>query len=275
MMGRVDALAIPGVVVPEVLATGSRRMLGWLPRVSLLVTRGLPVVTPIQRVPFDVCARVAAALCSGGIVHPDLHADNFVTLPAGSVGLLDLQSARQTSAPVVGRARRAIASKLLLERPPGLCLEEALEVLRASGLADAADVCALRGADTRERLADWRRIVRRCASNRSEFRVVRGPLSTSFSRRAPLEARTGERAEIVVGGRWLWRAWLGDRVRVGYGHAPMADSLVLRRFGRSELRLRVPAGRRVSDALVMLLRFARCGPPPLARFRSDRTLMGA
>lgn len=205
------AAAAAGIAVPEVVAvrTARRRL---LPFRSLLVLRTLPVVTADAAAPLErlaAAAAIAVRLLQAGIVHPDLHAANFVRLADGGLAVLDLQSARRRSAARRLPARLRLAAAARLGRDvPGAGDAAVLAVLRQSGL--------LRDDD------EQRMVLARIAAERRQFRRARvlrcRQQSTEFTRRIGWRGSEHRLRAGLGDGRW-WRggalarrAWLGQRV---------------------------------------------------------------
>jgi hypothetical protein len=113
------ATAAAGIVCPEVVFVRTARRFG-LPHRSMLVLRALAVRSPA----LDPAARllgeaaVAARLLAAGIVHRDLHGENFVELQDGRLAVLDLQSAAMVRRPPGAAARIRAAARLLQGRRP-------------------------------------------------------------------------------------------------------------------------------------------------------------
>ena len=211
-----QAVAAAGIPAPAVVAVHVARRGLW-PARSLLVLRSLPVVA--ETLPPDLRLRDEAALAvrllAAGIVHRDLHSENFVRLADGSLAVLDLQSARCGGQP--GRAvYRATAARLLRDRtgdPASLAA-----VLRSAGLLrDDTEVAMAIARAAAERAHHARGRVLRCLQE-----------STEFTRRVTLRGCEYRRRGSVGEGRWIWgdrslrEAWLGQRVReLRSGTAPV------------------------------------------------------
>ena len=199
------ATAAAGIPCPEVIAVRTARR--WsLPFRSMLVLRALPAA------PGDVAPRaslrdeaaIAARLLAAGIVHPDLHGDNFVPLRDGRLAVIDMQSARRCRAS--RRHRFACAVKLLQHR--AATTAEANDALLGSGLLDRAgdvDLARRRAADAQRHFVQKR--ILRCLSE-----------STEFSRQLRWWGVEHRIRGELPGGRWLRgrkvdlrRAWLGQR----------------------------------------------------------------
>lgn len=192
--------AVPDVPVPEVLAaTGSRRY--GLPRMSLLVTRALPLLDDGARATLAEGAEIAVRIARTGLFHPDLHLRNLPRLADGRLALIDLQSARIRGEALGPRDRFAMARKLAAEAVDG-----DLAPLAAAGLVPAGEIEAVRAAAHRLRVAELDRRIRRCWSTSTEFERRRGPFGAVYRRR-----KAGELRLAGEGGRELRRLWLGDR----------------------------------------------------------------
>jgi len=199
-----ERLARDGVAVPTPLWSHSSRWAGWIPRLSVLVTRSLDALdaepTPAA------AAAVARRLADRGVFHPDLNRGNFLVLEDGTIAVLDLQSARQRRAPLSARLRRSMAARLLQEYP---AVSSAARQLVDAGLLDpAAAAGAARRAVELAREATLRRI-RRCWTNSTEFQRRLGIRGTEHRRRSVAGALPPGRWER--GGRSLRRLWIGDR----------------------------------------------------------------
>jgi tRNA A-37 threonylcarbamoyl transferase component Bud32 len=204
------AVAAAGIPCPEVVdVRGERR--GGLPSRSWLVLRTLPSQPLADDSPRDRLlaeAALARRLLAAGIVHRDLHRDNFLRLPDGRLAVLDLQSARLAGRAATSTAvRLATAARLLRERP---------------GLDDGEAVAALREAGLLVDDHESPRMLARIAAERQRYRRTRvwrclGE-STEFTRRvgwAGIEHRlrgVADDGRWIHGGRELRRAWLGQRV---------------------------------------------------------------
>ncbi|MBX3462308.1 MAG: hypothetical protein KF830_04000 [Planctomycetes bacterium] len=199
-------VAAAGIACPTVVAVRTLRRWG-LPRRSMLVLRALPVADQAEstEVRLGDEAALAVRLLAAGVVHPDLHAGNFVRLRDGRLAVLDLQSAR-----VVRRGGRSLAfaaAVRLLQERPDLPPPHAAAALLPSGLLpDAAAVGRACAAAARARAGFLRGRIRRCLGESTEFtRVLRW-------------AGVEHRRRGVAGGPWLRggrdlrRAWLGQRV---------------------------------------------------------------
>jgi hypothetical protein len=193
-----------GVACPEVLAVVAQRGGLGRPRLSVLVTRGLDLL-PEQPPGLSACAVLAGRLCAAGVVHPDLHAGNFLSLRDGRTAVLDLQSARRARLGVSLRRRRQLAVRLLAADWPQ---PEVATALLPAGLINAAQLPAAVGAAAAWRAAAQRRRVARCLVESTEFAVQRRFWGVLRQRR---ELRAG--GEWVHGGRGLRQAWLGARYR--------------------------------------------------------------
>lgn len=191
-----------GVPVPELAWVRGSRRLGWWPRLSVLVTRALPRV---DAVPTPVtAAQLACRLAAAGVFHPDLHRDNFVVGPDGTVAVLDLQSAR-ARARVGPGARRAMAARLLQAYAGSPSANGAMQGAGLVGPEAARQIAADAEALALEAL---RRRVGRCLTTSTEFErrwTWRGVLR----RRRGCEP--GPANAWLRGGRELRRLWMGDR----------------------------------------------------------------
>lgn len=214
------AAARAGLPCPEVVAVRtSRRRL--LPAHSMLVLRSLDVVAdagdPLRRCRDEV--DVAARLLAAGVVHRDLHTENFVRLRTGELAVLDMQSASVTTPASAQRAkaRLAVAARLLRDRaddeqPAGL------QAMRAAGLLrDEAEVRSVQTRIFAARRRFERSRIRRCLTT-----------STGFVRtvhwdgvRCRLRAGLGEGRWVRGRRRELEQAWLGQRVRQLGGVEPL------------------------------------------------------
>ncbi|MCU0864274.1 MAG: hypothetical protein MUC36_10805 [Planctomycetes bacterium] len=217
------AVAAAGIPAPVVLAVHSARRRG-LPDRSLLVLRSLPVVAetkaPTERLADE--AALVVRLLAAGIVHRDLHGENFVRLRSGELAVLDLQSAS-----VVRRAstahRLAAAARLVRERHavPG-----AVDSLRRAGLLHSDPEAATVVARARDEQAHHARgRVLRCLQESTEFRcrwTLRG---------REYRLRTG-----LGPGRWWWgdrslrQAWIGQRARQLATGEPLVFSAYFRNW---------------------------------------------
>lgn len=204
------AVAAAGIACPEVIDVRVTRRLG-LPFRSLLVLRTLPPAAAADRKSAAERLREEAAialrLLTAGIVHPDLHRDNFVRTADGSLAVLDLQSARAHRGAASRAARLRVAARLLRDRP-GLSDAEALAIGQQCGLMhDAAEVNAVRARVVSERRRHGEGRVRRCLQESTEF--TRHLHWTGSEHR--LRAGLGE-GRWHRGGRALRAAWLGQRI---------------------------------------------------------------
>lgn len=202
-------LASLGIPVPRVLfARGERRAL--LPRLSLLVSEGLPLAAPEANAgspPVASIAELAKRLCDAGIVHADLNPGNFAHLSDGRIAVLDFQSARDEGAPLSAPDRLAVAAKLLV----GLGATEATAAaLQAAGLVVApfgvADLRAAAAALERKHL---QKRIARCLHESTEF-TRRIGVAGVLHRRRTCDPATGQ-GTWVAGGAELGRWWIGDR----------------------------------------------------------------
>ena len=210
LLRRVAAASIP---CPEVLACRTARQVG-LPWRSMLVLRALPVVAEAGGDRLAAAAALATRLLAAGIVHRDLHHDNFVRLADGSLAVLDLQSASWSPRPKDSKRHRLlVAARLLRDR--GATTTGDLAALRHCGLlrdeAEAAAVLAHAAAARRHyELAR----IRRCLQDSTEFTRSFGWRGVTYQRRGPLVD-----GHWLQGGRRLRRAWLGQRVQQLQGDA--------------------------------------------------------
>ena len=202
------------VACPAVLATRGLRRFG-SPRLSVLVTAGLPVDADAAPATLAEAAGVAARLAAVGLFHPDLQPLNLPRLTDGRLAVLDLQSARRRRAPLRRSLRLAMAAKLAVG-------EADLAALAAGGLVAPADLPIVRARAARIRRAELESRVRRCLTNSSEFAVERRLFSVTFRRRA-LEPATA----ITTGGVAALTLWIGDRAcEVLDGSPPLFAKLV-------------------------------------------------
>ncbi|HEB54223.1 MAG TPA: hypothetical protein ENI87_13300 [bacterium] len=204
--------AAAGILCPEVVAVHSARRFG-LPHRSLLVLRTLARAVDggdgddERRVCDEV--DVAIALLRAGILHRDLHRENFVRCRDGRLAVLDLQSASRSSRAAAARAgvRHAVAARLLRDRQ-GELRQRALAHMVARSLLRSGEVAAVLARCDRDAQRFFASRVRRCYTTSSEFeRCVR------------LTGIEYRRRDRIVDGRWwpggpeLERAWRGQRVR--------------------------------------------------------------
>ena len=204
-------LLAAGIACPEVVEVRVARRRG-LPFRSLLVLRTLPVATAAAVDPADRLqaeAILAQRLLAAGIVHPDLHTDNFLRLTDGRLAVIDLQSARAIG-PVRAQAtngRLRVAARLCRDRD-GLSEAQVLAVLCAAGLVrDDAEAAELRHRVARERASFRRSRVGRCLCESTEFTVRWRWSGREFRVRGA--AADGQWHH---GGRELRRAWIGQRI---------------------------------------------------------------
>lgn len=206
MLARVRAAGIP---CPEVVDVREARRLG-LPWRSWLVTRALRLPAAEATPPrLAEQAALAVRLLAAGIVHRDLHADNFVRLASGDVAVLDLQSASAESSPRTDRAARLAAAARLVRDVP---VEQAAELVQGGLVHDEIELDEALVRAAAERQAYARRRVLRCLRE-----------STGFTRRVRwsgvLHSHRGERPD----GRWLpgrhdFRdVWIGQRANQLFG----------------------------------------------------------
>jgi tRNA A-37 threonylcarbamoyl transferase component Bud32 len=200
------AVLAAGLPAPAVLAVRTARH-RWLPARSLLVLRTLPVIAetrpPAQRLADE--AALVVRLLAAGIVHRDLHGENFVRLASGELAVLDLQSAG-----VVRRAttaqRLAAAARLLRDRQADP--EAGASLLGAGLLQSAAERDAVVARAAAEQAWHARGRLLRCFRESTEFQV-----------RVSLRGREYRLRGAQAPGRWWWgdrslrAAWLGQRAR--------------------------------------------------------------
>jgi tRNA A-37 threonylcarbamoyl transferase component Bud32 len=222
------ALAAAGVPCPEVIDVRTARR-QFVPFRSLLVMRTLAVAgaaaAPRERLRRE--ADFAVTLLAAGVVHRDLHTDNFVALADGRLAVLDLQSASRWSPARADAAavRVRTAARLVRDRP-GLDDAAALAELRAAGLVrDDAEQAAVRARVVVERARYVRSRIMRCLGESTEF-TRRWRWSGSEHR---LRAGLGA-GRWWAGGRELRDAWLGQRVLQLDRGRPLAFSGYFRRW---------------------------------------------
>ncbi|MCA8951703.1 MAG: phosphotransferase, partial [Planctomycetes bacterium] len=154
-------------------------------------------------------AAIAARLLAAGIVHRDLHADNFVALADGEVAVLDLQSASVADRRLDDTPHRLAAAARLVRDLPAA----AADALREGGLlttaAEVAEVVA-RAAHARARYARSR--VRRCLTESTEFRRRVRWHGVEHSFRGSWPA-----GRWIRGGRELDECWLGQNANRLFG----------------------------------------------------------
>ena len=209
------ATAAAGVPCPEVVAAFRGRRLG-LPRRSMLVLRALPVTDGVEP---DAAARVAdevavaMRLLAAGILHDDLHRENFVRLASGELAVLDLQSARRFEPGSDGAdlRRMAVATRMLRDRG-GSEQRATIAAMRAhTMLCSEAEAAEALRVSVRLRARYERSRVHRCLRT-----------STEFARRLTMLGVRYERRGRDPHGRWfrggpaLRDAWLGQRVRLPF-----------------------------------------------------------
>ncbi len=221
------AASAAGVPCPEVVAAFTGRRLG-VPHRSMLVLRALPVVEdavePAHRAADEV--RLAARLLQAGILHHDLHTENFVRTRGGGLFVLDLQSAtRCAPGAATSSARLALAARMLRERE-GAVASRAVEAMRECGiLTTQAEVAAALARRDLEAARYRRSRERRCLQD-----------STEFERRVLLSGvRYAQRRDVaegrwIRGGRELGEAWLGQRVRQLEARAPLQFGAFFRKW---------------------------------------------
>jgi tRNA A-37 threonylcarbamoyl transferase component Bud32 len=219
------ATAAVGIVCPEVVDARTER--NWLlPARSMLVLRALDARPPVTRKGTEPDPRarlvdeaaLALRLLAAGILHRDLHSDNFVRSSDGSLAVLDLQSATLSCRSwATKRSRLAVAARLVRDRTelePGV----AADALMQAGLVrDAVESEQVRLRAARERARYWRSRIRRCMQESTEF-------TRCCSLRGCLYRTRGELGD----GRWwhggheLRVAWLGQRARyLSEGRPPL------------------------------------------------------
>lgn len=211
--------AAAGLPCPEVLAVRCARRVG-LPFRSLLVLRSLPVVPerapPRQRLEDEVV--VAQRLLAAGILHRDLHTENFVRQQDGALAVLDMQSASRLGARArSASARLAVATRLLRDRAPEEREPGIAFMLERGLLRDAHEQQQVRqrcvAAEAHHREAR----LRRCFVNSTGFRRTLRPLGVEYRVRDGHGAAAGRwwrpAAASGLGGRELGAAWLGQRRR--------------------------------------------------------------
>jgi hypothetical protein len=209
---------------PEPLAVLAERGPFHLPRLSLLLTRGLAVAD--RQPELADRARAAARLCAIGVEHGDLHAGNFVALEDGRTAVLDLQSARVRRAPLPARRRLAVAAKLAEGVPAA-----ALDALVEGGLVEPAELPAVSAVARHLEAAAAARRIRRCLTESTEFAVRRRLGGSTVVRRA-----TGRAALVAVADAEARRLWLGDRaLEVLDGERPRFAGYRTRALGAGEL----------------------------------------
>lgn len=200
MLGAARAAGVP---CPEVVAVLAERGRARRPALSVLVTRALDVVES-GRVSLRACAEVAGRLCAAGLVHPDLHAGNFLELRDGRVAVLDLQSARMVPR-VSGSRRLRLAVRLLAaDWPQPECPRAVVD----AGLLAVDQVSAAVRSAMAWRVRAQRRRVLRCLSESTEFTRARRVWGAVHQRR-----NLPAGGVWVHGGRTLSRLWLGARYR--------------------------------------------------------------
>ncbi len=253
------AARAPGLPVPEVLAWAGSRSFGCVPRVSVLVTRGLEVDAEAP-VP-DLAARIAAArqLCDAGVEHGDLHPDNFVRLVDGRTAALDLQSASVHAGSLGVGARLRVVAKLI-ESEDGSAVDAAVDggLLRATEREVACHHVA------RLRVQTIDRRVRRCLQESSEFVRNIGVAAVRHARRGS----PAESALVRLPARDALPLWIGDRVlEVIDGRVPLLTGIVRPLVPRCGVR---PALLLASDEAAARAEAAR--PELLAAFERYRAL---
>lgn len=219
MLARIDALGL-GIELPEVLAVVAERRFG-LPRLSVLVTRGLPLAAgpgegSAGLLGVEEAARVGARLAAAGVWQRDLHRHNVLRLEGGKVGLLDVQSARIFDRPLSARERCEMAVKLLSTSSP----DEDPAQLVTAGLVEASRLESVVRRVRSQRRADRTRQVLRCLRASSVFRVERPEAGARVYLRRDLEPSIDRDGWAEVGRDGL-ALWLGDRfLEVVDGRAP-------------------------------------------------------
>jgi hypothetical protein len=205
------ACAAAVVPCPQVLAAAATRTRLGSPRASVLATAGL-LLLPGAEPRLSICSAVARALADAGILHPDLHEQNFVPLASGACAVLDLQSARRRSRPLTRAERIAVAGRLLAadwpqREMPGAVVE--------AGLIAAPDLLPALRLAVRTRADAVRRRVLRCMTDSTEFCVFHRQWGTLIQRRTLPAAGEWQR-----GGRDVIRAWIGARYAEVVEHEP-------------------------------------------------------
>jgi len=212
-----------GIPCPEVVEVRTRRRFG-LPYRSWLVLRALPTPEAEPRggpQSEAVASRlrdeatVALALLEAGIVHRDLHGENFVRLADGRLAILDLQSTRRPGAPATDRDHRlAAAARLVRDQEDWQQDRHGIAAaLRASGLVvDDEELAMVRLRAMQERSEHLRRRVMRCLGE-----------TTEFTRRIRWNGIEYQSRDSRPPGRWiggrseLRQSWLGQRALFLFG----------------------------------------------------------
>jgi len=201
-----------GIPCPEVVAVRTARR-ALLPFASLLVLRALPVaraptvaVTPVALL--RARATLARRLLAAGILHPDLHADNFVSLQDGRLAVLDLQSARRVGKLLANTAtaRIRVAARLFSTAPeldPGAVFATLCEV---SLLGSPAAAVRAHARARRQQAAWWRSRLWRCLRTSTEFEASWRWRGVEYRRRGALPPGSWQH-----GDERLRRCWLGQR----------------------------------------------------------------
>lgn len=204
--------AAAGLLCPEVVDVRTRRRFG-LPHRSWLVTRALPLRLPPENgsapAPLAEQAGLTMTMLAAGLVHRDLHGDNFARLDDGRLAVLDLQSASFRERDCTDRdSRLAAAARLVRDAAPAAARE-----LLAGGLVTGEaelDVVVRRAA--RERAAYRRRRVLRCLTESTEFSLTRRWNGVEHRRREPRPP-----GRWIRGGRELRDCWVGERAACLFG----------------------------------------------------------
>lgn len=216
-----DAVAAraPDLPSPQTLAWSGVRASGLVPKLSVLVTRGLDVDAAAPVPSLADRADAARRLCDVGIEHGDLHAGNFVRLQDGRTAVLDLQSAHLRDGPVGTRARVRVAAKLIESEAA-----EVLDVVVARGLVAETEREDVRARAARLRARTIERRVRRCMQESSEFARSIGVAAVRHLRRGA----AAESALVRCPDPDAPKLWIGDRVReVLDGAPPLLAGVVL------------------------------------------------
>lgn len=250
------ATAAAGVPCPEVVAVRTQRRAG-LPFRSLLVLRELPVDGE-RRPTLGEQAALASRLLAAGIVHGDLHGENFVRLRDGRAAVLDLQSARRRR---VTRVHHVACAARLLQDRPALDDESATTLSIAAGLLrDESEASSARVMAAAGRRAFVRGRVLRCFAE-----------STEFTRRYGWWGREHRTRGELPPGRWrrhhdAEHAWIGQRALFVFDGRPPVFAAFRRNWwwlgGGASLYVPAPCG---DDRFEAEVDAAAAG---LARFRA-------
>lgn len=196
------ATTAAGVACPAVLAVAGARGTGGCPRASVLATAALDLL-PDSIPRLSVCSGVASRLADAGIVHADLHEQNFIPLASGECAVLDLQSARLRAGPVRRGLRVAMAGRLLAADWRESEVPDAVVV---AGLIERSELADALSRAQHLRAAAIGRRVRRCMMESTDFCVFHRAWGHLIQRRALPPGGTW-----LPGGRELIRAWVGAR----------------------------------------------------------------